>query len=64
MRMLRAVGAAHAAPDFRVTVTEASAVDAMNGGSGIPANLRSFHTSVVSGYRVEGHVPIDVVRRC
>src|SRR6266850_600554 len=48
---------------FRVTVTEAADVDAMKRRSGIPANLRSCHTSVVSGYRVEGHVPIDVVRR-
>jgi len=31
--------------------------------NGIPANLRSCHTSVVGSYRVEGHVPIDVVRR-
>jgi hypothetical protein len=55
-RHMRAAG-------FRVTVTEASDVDAMKRRNGIPANLRSCHTSVVSGYRVEGHVPIDVVRR-
>jgi hypothetical protein len=29
--------------------------------NGIPDNLRSCHTSVVGNYRVEGHVPVDVV---
>lgn len=30
---------------------------------GIPDDLTSCHTSVVEGYRVEGHVPAEYVRR-
>jgi hypothetical protein len=48
---------------FRVTVAEAQDVDAMKRQNGIPVNLRSCHTSLVGGYKVEGHVPADVVKR-
>ena len=48
---------------FKVTVTEAADVDAMKRKHGIPDNLRSCHTSVVGNYRVEGHVPVDVVKK-
>ena len=48
---------------FRVTVAEAQDVDAMKRQHGIPVNLRSCHTSLVGGYKVEGHVPVDVVKR-
>ena len=48
---------------FKVTVTEAADVDAMKRKNGIPDNLRSCHTSVVGNYRVEGHVPVDVVKK-
>lgn len=30
---------------------------------GIPDDLTSCHTSVVEGYRIEGHVPAEYVRR-
>ena len=48
---------------FKVTVTEAADVDAMKRKNGIPDNLRSCHTSLVGNYRVEGHVPVDVVKK-
>jgi hypothetical protein len=48
---------------FRVTVAEAQDVDAMKRQNGIPVNLRSCHTSLVGGYKVEGHVPADIVKR-
>ena len=48
---------------FRVTVAEAQDVDAMKRQNGIPVNLRSCHTSLVGGYKVEGHVPVDAVKR-
>ncbi|OLC42288.1 MAG: hypothetical protein AUH43_22930 [Acidobacteria bacterium 13_1_40CM_65_14] len=44
-------------------MTRGPQIGAMKRRNGIPANLRSCHTSVVGSYRVEGHVPIDVVRR-
>ena len=55
-RHMRAAG-------FRVAVEEAPDFDGMKQRQGIPLNLRSCHTSVVGNYRVEGHVPVDVVRR-
>jgi len=55
-RHMRAAG-------FRFTVAEAADVEAMKRRNGIPINLRSCHTSVVGAYRVEGHVPADIVRR-
>jgi hypothetical protein len=48
---------------FKVTVAEAQDVDAMKRQHGIPINLRSCHTSLIGGYKVEGHVPVDVVKR-
>src|SRR5215813_9904357 len=48
---------------FRVTVAEAQDVDAMKRKNGIPVNLRSCHTSLVGSYKVEGHVPVDLVKR-
>jgi hypothetical protein len=51
------------AAGFRVTVAEAANVEEMKKLHGIPGNLRSCHTSIVGGYRVEGHVPVDHVRR-
>jgi hypothetical protein len=55
-RHMRAAG-------FRVAVEEAADVEAMKRRHGIPVNLRSCHTSVIGTYRIEGHVPANVVRK-
>jgi hypothetical protein len=30
---------------------------------GVPANLQSCHTSLVGGYVIEGHVPVEDINR-
>lgn len=48
---------------FHVTVEAVSDVGPMKRKLGVPGALWSCHTSIVSGYVVEGHVPADVVRK-
>ena len=40
---------------------DAAEVAALKDAHGIPAGMRSCHTSIVEGYAVEGHVPADVI---
>lgn len=55
-RQLRASG-------FRVTVTNIVDVGPIKVANSVPPELASCHTALVEGYVVEGHVPIDLVRR-
>lgn len=48
---------------LEVTATEASNLDTVKDEAGIPDSLRSCHTAFVSDYVVEGHVPVDVIKR-
>jgi len=38
-------------------------VDAIKNDAGIPGNMRSCHTSLIGGYFVEGHVPIEAIQK-
>ena len=38
-------------------------VDSIKAAYGIPQNLQSCHTSVIGKYFVEGHVPIEAIRK-
>jgi hypothetical protein len=38
-------------------------VDQIKNRLGIPPGLRSCHTITVSGYFIEGHVPVDAILR-
>ncbi|MGI8618152.1 MAG: DUF411 domain-containing protein [Gemmatimonadaceae bacterium] len=48
---------------FRVVTYNVSDLDAVKAKHDIPGNLQSCHTTEVGGYFVEGHVPVDLVRR-
>jgi hypothetical protein len=46
---------------FRVRPKDREDMRAIKSRHGVPAALESCHTSVVGGYVVEGHVPIEAV---
>ena len=48
---------------FSVRVVPESDMQALKRRLGVPAALQSCHTTEVDGYVVEGHVPLDDVRR-
>jgi hypothetical protein len=48
---------------FVIDVRDTSDMGAIKQSLGVPANLASCHTGVVSGYVFEGHVPPDLVQR-
>ena len=48
---------------FRVTIRSTENMDPVKRMFGVPENLESCHTAIVSGYVVEGHVPASSVRR-
>ena len=48
---------------YRVTVTDSADMPAIKRKLGVPAKLASCHTTTVGAYVVEGHVPLDAVRR-
>jgi hypothetical protein len=48
---------------FKATVTESSEMAAFKDSKGIPMGARSCHTGVVGGYVIEGHVPVEDIRR-
>lgn len=48
---------------FKVEEQPVADVEAIKNRLHVPANLRSCHTAVIGDYVVEGHVPVDVVRR-
>lgn len=48
---------------FSVSVVSTENMQAIKAQHGIPAGMGSCHTSVVDGYFVEGHVPIEAVNK-
>jgi len=46
---------------FKTTVTESAQRTQQT--PGVPASARSCHTATIDGYLVEGHVPVDDVRK-
>jgi hypothetical protein len=47
----------------KVTVVNATDMDAVKDKQGVPAALRSCHTVLVGGYVIEGHVPAREIAR-
>jgi hypothetical protein len=48
---------------FRVVTYNVTDLDAVKQKHDIAGNLQSCHTTEVGGYYVEGHVPVDMVRK-
>jgi hypothetical protein len=48
---------------FDVAVVDTDDLAAIKQQSGVPPALEGCHSTLVGGYVVEGHVPIDAVRR-
>ena len=48
---------------FKVTVSESSEMQVIKDRKGIPRSVRSCHTGVIDGYVVEGHVPVEDIKR-
>lgn len=48
---------------FRVVVTDSADMPAIKRKLGVPPKLASCHTAIVGAYVVEGHVPLESVRR-
>lgn len=48
---------------FDVTVKPTHDLANISRKAGVPADLEGCHTMFVDGYVVDGHVPVDVVRR-
>lgn len=48
---------------YRVVVTDSADMPAIKRKLGVPAELASCHTAIVGAYVVEGHVPLEAVRR-
>ena len=48
---------------FTASVSDSPDMPAVKAKHGVPASLRSCHTSIVDGYVIEGHVPAAYVRR-
>ena len=51
------------AAGYTVNSSDRADMNAIKEEHRIPADLRSCHTALVSGYVVEGHVPADVVAK-
>ncbi len=48
---------------FEVEVKVVENIDSIKEKYGIPYKLRSCHTSIIDGYVVEGHIPIEAVNK-
>ncbi len=48
---------------FTVEVHDQEDLTAIKRGSGVPEALESCHTAQIGGYAVEGHVPVEAIRR-
>jgi hypothetical protein len=46
-----------------VRLTDDAERPAFRSQNGIPEQTASCHTSIVEGYVIEGHVPVDAIRR-
>lgn len=51
------------AAGFTMKVREVEDTGPVASAAGVPANLRSCHTTTVEGYVIEGHVPAEDIRR-
>lgn len=51
------------AQGYTVTVHEDQAMAAVKTRLGVPADAASCHTAVIDGYVIEGHVPVEDIRR-
>ncbi|HEX8392709.1 MAG TPA: DUF411 domain-containing protein [Longimicrobium sp.] len=51
------------AAGFQVVVRDTSNVDPVKQEHGVPGHLASCHTALVDGYVIEGHVPMEAVKR-
>lgn len=51
------------AAGFRVESMDVDNVDPIKTANGVPLRLASCHTARVDGYVIEGHVPVEDVRR-
>jgi hypothetical protein len=52
-----------AAQGFQPTNIPTPNVDALKQQYGVPEDLTSCHTAIVNGYVIEGHVPVDDIKR-
>ena len=48
---------------FEVKVVDMDDLSEIKSASGVPRSLQTCHTAVVEGYVVEGHVPVDALRK-
>jgi hypothetical protein len=48
---------------FTVTIHEVEDLSPLRSAAGVPADLAGCHSAAVEGYVIEGHVPVDAVRR-
>lgn len=48
---------------FAVQVEDVEDMDAVKKRFNIPADMQGCHTATIGGYYVEGHVPLEAVRR-
>jgi len=48
---------------FAATVVNMPDTSAQRAKAGVPSNLGSCHTATVQGYAIEGHVPVEDVKR-
>jgi YVTN family beta-propeller protein len=49
--------------DVKVKAIDVVDLTAIKDQYGVPTNLQSCHTSIVGGYVVEGHIPLEVVEK-
>lgn len=48
---------------YRVSATDVANVAPVKRQHGLPEDMESCHTSLIGGYVVEGHVPVEDIRR-
>jgi hypothetical protein len=48
---------------FTVTVRESEKLAAISANAGVPPELQGCHTAFIGGYVIDGHVPIEAVRK-
>jgi hypothetical protein len=48
---------------FQVEVVNTNNMNSIHQKYGVPVSLGSCHTSVIEGYFVEGHVPVEVISK-
>lgn len=51
------------AEGFAVTVNESDHVAAISDRAGVPDALRGCHSTFIEGYVVDGHVPVEAIRK-